>query len=96
MMPGGIELFQLRQRRSATGDTYFTGRIGSALVIVVRDDVERDLWKAIACDPATSRDRPLARAISARADDHGWYEDDSMNDEIPDDLLGSPSQLEGC
>ena len=88
MIPNGIELFTLRQRRSPSGDTIFTGRFGNALVILVRDEVERDVWKAFACDPnqANARnDTPLrARAISAPAPD-GWYQS-NMDDELPDDL----------
>lgn len=90
MIPNGIELLQLRQRRTSTGDTYFTGRLGNALVVVIRDDVERDLWKVIAGDPTRANDRDdralRARAIGAPADGHGWYEDHSMDDDIPDDI----------
>jgi hypothetical protein len=96
MIPNGVELFQLRQRRSPTGDTYFTGRLGNALVVVIRDDIERDLWKVIAGDPCQTRDdRPSpARAIAPPADDEGWYSDDSISDDVPDDAMASPSQLE--
>ncbi|HEX7882957.1 MAG TPA: hypothetical protein VF499_09480 [Afipia sp.] len=99
MIPDGIELFQLRQRRSAAGDTYFTGRLGNALVVVIRDEVERDVWKVIAGDPLQTRqDRPLAaRSIAPPAHDdgdrdEGDYSDEgeagegSRFDELPSDL----------
>jgi len=93
MIPNGIELFNLRQRRSPAGDTYFTGKLGNALIVVIRDDVERDVWKAIACDPNqanTRNDRPSpARALAPPADSEGWYPDDSMDDDIPEDLATS-------
>lgn len=91
MIPNGLELFQLRQRRTATGDTFFTGRLGNALVVVIRDDIERDLWKVIAGDPCQTRnDRPSpARAIAPPADDSddGDHDEGDMNDDIPEDLL---------
>lgn len=90
MIPNGVELFQLRQRRTATGDTFFTGRLGNALVVVIRDDIERDLWKVIAGDPCQTRnDRPSpARAIAPPADDSddGDHDEGDMNDDIPEDL----------
>lgn len=88
MIPSGVELFQLRQRRSAAGDTFFTGRLGNAFVVVVRDEVERDLWKVIAGDPCQTRnDRPSpARAIAPPADSEGWYQTE-MDDEIHDGAL---------
>lgn len=92
MIPNGVELFQLRQRRSPTGDTYFTGRLGNALVVVIRDEVERDVWKVIAGDPCQTRDnRPSpARAIAPPADDgdrdEGDASEESSFDELPADL----------
>lgn len=90
MIPDGIELFTLRQRRSAAGDIFFTGRFGNALVVLIKDEVERDVWKAIACDPSRANDRDdralRARAISAPVDEHGWYEDHTMNDDVPEDI----------
>ena len=89
MIPNGIELFQMRQRRTAAGDAYFTFRLGNAFVVMVRDKIERDLWRAVACDPdrANSRneDVPRARAISA-PDNEGWYREDSVSDDLPSDL----------
>lgn len=92
MIPDGIELFQLRQRRTSTGDHYFTFRLGNAFVVVVRDELERDLWRAIACDPSRSsyRDQGVspARAIAAPVDD-GDSDDlteESAFDELPADL----------
>ncbi|OKO73036.1 hypothetical protein [Bradyrhizobium sp. NAS96.2] len=91
-MIDGVELFQLRQRRTATGDTYFTGRLGNAFVVVIRDEVERDVWKVIAGDPSQARDdRPKpARAIAPPADDGGRDEGDASEegafDELPADL----------
>lgn len=87
-MEGGIELFTLRQRRSASGDHYFTGRLGNALVVLVRDEIERDMWRAFACDPNRTNARNdtgmRARAVSAPADD-GWYQT-AMDDNLPEDL----------
>ncbi|WP_027523349.1 hypothetical protein [Bradyrhizobium sp. Ec3.3] len=98
-MVDGIELFTLRQRRSATGDTYFTGRLGNAFVVVIRDEVERDVWKVIAADPNQTRDnRPSpARAIAPPADDGDRDEGDDDEgdagdnefDELPADLMSS-------
>lgn len=86
-MIDGIELSSLRQRRSPTGDTYFTGRLGSALIVLVRDDVERDVWRLIATDPsrASSRNEPVspARLPARPADEDGWYQTD-MNDDLPE------------
>lgn len=88
-MIDGVELFQLRQRRTANGDTYFTGKLGNAAVIVVRDDFERDLWKVVAGDPFQTRhDRPSP----ARADARTALEDRSsrlndLDDDLPEDLL---------
>jgi hypothetical protein len=104
-MIDGVELFQLRQRRSATGDTYFTGKLGSAAVVVIRDDVERDVWRVIAGDPfrANTRSTSAARAIAAPKDDGDRDEgdDDEGNattddafDELPPDLTPSSSHGE--
>ena len=104
-MIDGVELFQLRQRRSANGDTYFTGKLGNAAVVVIRDDFERDLWKVIAGDPfrANTRSTSAARAIAAPTDegddddgdhDEGNTSDDAF-DELPSDPMPSPNQLEG-
>ncbi|WJR74916.1 hypothetical protein [Bradyrhizobium sp. NP1] len=100
MIAGGIELFTLRQRRSAAGDIFFTGRLGSALVVLIRDDVERDVWRAFACDPSRANDRDdralRARAISAPADDHDdWNVVGEGFDDLPVDLDSPPSQQEG-
>jgi hypothetical protein len=92
MIPDGIELFQLRQRRTASGDAYFTFRFGNAFVVMVRDEFERDLWRAIACDPsrANSRDMSPARAVAPPADDgdgeEGNASEESAFDELPADL----------
>jgi hypothetical protein len=91
-MIDGVELFQLRQRRSATGDTYFTGRLGNALVVMVRDDFERDVWKVIAGDPCQTRHERTApaRAIAPPADegdrDEGDASEENAFDELPADL----------
>lgn len=88
-MIDGIELSTLRQRRSPTGDTYFTGRLGNALIVLVRDDVERDVWRLLATDPSranTRTDAPSPARLQARpADDDGWYASD-MDDTIPEQL----------
>ena len=88
-MIDGIELSSLRQRRSPTGDTYFTGRLGSALIVLVRDDVERDVWRLIATDPARANTRNEASSparLQARpADDDGWYQTE-LDDDIPEDV----------
>jgi len=96
MIPDGIELFQLRQRRSPDGDTYFTGKLGSAAIVVIRDDFERDLWKVIAGDPFQARDnraRSTARAIAAapadEGDDEGNYDEGDMDDDVSDDLIAA-------
>lgn len=85
----GVELLQLRQRRNANGDTYFTGKLGNAAVIVVRDDFERDLWKVVAGDPFQTRhDRSSpARAEARPALEHLSHRVDDMDDDIPEDLL---------
>jgi len=102
MIPDGVELFQLRQRRTSSGDHFFTFRLGAAFVVMVRDEFERDLWRAIACDPsrANSRDTSPARAIAAPADDgddgdrdEGDASDDAFDD-VPEDVMASPSPLE--
>ncbi|MCK1456676.1 hypothetical protein IVB36_38805 [Bradyrhizobium sp. 35] len=89
-MIDGIEVTSLRQRRSPTGDTYFTGRLGSALIVLVRDDVERDVWRLIATDPSRANTRndavSPARAIAPPADSEGWYQTE-MDDEIHDGAL---------
>jgi hypothetical protein len=87
MTPDGVEFTTFRQRRSATGDTFFTGRLGSAFVIMVRDQFEHDLWRMIACDPSQSdsgRSPAPARAIAPPADDHSFSE---LNDDIPEDVV---------
>lgn len=92
-MIDGVELFQLRQRRTANGDTYFTGKLGNAAVVVIRDDFERDLWKVIAGDPFQTRhDRASpARALAPPADDGDRDEGDDDEgdafDNLPEDLL---------
>lgn len=95
-MIDGPEILSLRQRRSATGDTYFTGRMGAALVILVRDDVERDIWRLIATDPSPGNTRnnaaSPARLPARPADDSDLDEgdfdegDDDGLDELPADL----------
>jgi hypothetical protein len=100
MIPNtGIELFTLRERQSAAGEVFFTGRLGNALIVLARDEVEPDVWKAFACDPnhATDRhDRALgARAIAPQTiDEECWPADDSMDDTVPEDVMALPSQLE--
>lgn len=88
-MIDGAEILSLRQRRSATGDTYFTGRMGAALVVLVRDDVERDVWRLIATDPSPGNTRnnavSPARLPARPADSEGWYQTDM--DEIHDGAL---------
>jgi hypothetical protein len=105
MIPNGIELFELRQRRSADGSVFFTGKIGSAYVVMIRDQFERDVWKVIAGDPSqtNTRDTSPARAIAAApADedddddgDHDAGDADDPFDDIPEDVMASPSQSEG-
>ncbi|MGY3584457.1 hypothetical protein ACVIGB_006485 [Bradyrhizobium sp. USDA 4341] len=97
-MIDGVELFRLRQRRSTNGDCYFTGRLGNALIVVIRDTIERDVWRVIAGDPLQTRqDRPsAARAIAPPVDDdgdtdegdrdEGDYSDEGAFDELPADL----------
>lgn len=97
MIAGGIELSCLRQRRTATGDTFFTGRLGSALVVLIRDDVERDVWRLIATDPsqANTRNEPVSPArLPARPADRGDLDegnfdegDDDGMDDLPEDLV---------
>jgi hypothetical protein len=104
-MIDGVELFQLRQRRSPNGDVYFTGKLGNAAVVVIRDDFERDLWKVIAGDPfrANTRGTPPARAIAPPADDGDRDEGDRDEadegnegfDDLPEDVMASPSPLGG-
>lgn len=98
-MTDGVELFTLRQRRTSNGDHYFTTQIGAAFVVMMRDPIERDIWHAIACDPARANtcDRP-ARAIAAAPVDGGDYDDgnhdegdDDGFDDIPADVM-APSQ----
>ncbi|MDA9510917.1 hypothetical protein XI09_40940 [Bradyrhizobium sp. CCBAU 11386] len=88
-MIDGAEILSLRQRRSTTGETYFTGRMGAALVVLVRDDVERDVWRLIATDPSpgSTRNDALApaRAIAPPADDTGWYQTE-MDDDLPEGI----------
>ncbi|WP_156928941.1 hypothetical protein [Bradyrhizobium sp. th.b2] len=95
MIPDGIELFQLRQRRSASGDTFFTGRFGAAFVVLVRDEIERDLWRMVACDPTQTHSRDHgpspARAIAPPIDDDGDRDEGDAGeegafDELPSDL----------
>ena len=99
MIPVGIELFQLRERQTPNGDCYFTTQVGNALVIMVRDPIERDLWRAIATDPNRASNRnggSTACAIAApTVDSDGCYQDDSISDDLPEDLMASPSQLGG-
>jgi hypothetical protein len=101
-MINGVELCQLRQRRSPNGDTYFTGKLGNAAVVVIRDDFERDLWKVIVGDPfrANTRSTSAARAIAPPADDgdddegnHDEGDSDDGFDDIPTDVA-SPSRWE--
>ncbi|WFT95061.1 hypothetical protein QA633_43610 [Bradyrhizobium barranii] len=94
MIPDGIELCQLRQRRNAAGDTVFTGRFGNALVALYRDSIERDVWHLVAIDPSqpNRREQSPVRALARPADnadmDEGDFDegDDGM-DELPADLL---------
>lgn len=83
-MIDGVELFQLRQRRSATGDTFFTGKLGNAYVVVIRDEFERDVWKVIAGDPtrANTRSASPAPALAIAPADEG---DDDGFDDMPAD-----------
>ncbi|QIG96296.1 hypothetical protein [Bradyrhizobium sp. 6(2017)] len=92
-MIDGVELLTLRQRRSPNGDTYFTGRLGNAVIVMVRDDFERDVWKVIAGDPSLTRhNRPSpARAIAPPAHDDGDCDqgdasEEGAFDELPADL----------
>ncbi|QHP69563.1 hypothetical protein EI171_21090 [Bradyrhizobium sp. LCT2] len=88
-MIDGIELSSLRQRRNPAGDTFFTGRLGNALIVLIRDDVERDVWRLIATDPsrASSRSEPVspARLPARPADEDGWYQTE-LDDDIPEDV----------
>ncbi|MDH2341502.1 hypothetical protein [Bradyrhizobium sp. SSUT77] len=101
MIPDGIELLQFRQRRTASGDHYFTTQIGSAFVVMCRDPIERDLWRAIACDPSRAGSRneapAPARLTTRRADDgdvdeasfdEGNYGSEAeLDDDLPEDLM---------
>jgi hypothetical protein len=105
VIPNGVELFQLRQRRTSSGDHYFTFQMGSAFVVMVRDPIERDLWRAIACDPSqtNSRSTSPARAIASAPADEADCDDGDRDegdagdpfDDIPEDVMATPSQLEG-
>jgi hypothetical protein len=102
-MIDGVEILTLRQRRSATGDHYFTGRLGEAVVVMIRDDIERDVWKVIAGDPAraNSHSTSPARALAPPPVDEGDSDDgdhdegdepreESAFDELPADLTWPP------
>lgn len=95
-MIDGVEILTLRQRKSATGDCYFTGRLGNAVVVMIRDDFERDVWKVIAGDLSQTNTRSTspARAIAPPADagdddegdhDEGDAGEESAFDELPAD-----------
>ena len=103
-MIDGVELFTLRQRRSADGKTFFTGKLGTAAIVVVRDDFEPDVWKVIAGDPfrGDARSTSPARAVAPPVDDgdldegafdEGWRTSE-MDDSIPSDVA-LPSRREG-
>ena len=99
MIVDGIELAQLHERRTPDGGVALVGFLGGAMVAVVPDPVRRGVWRVMICDPARDAHRDegamRARAISAPADEHGWYRSDGMNDDIPDDVMAPLSQLEG-
>lgn len=95
MIPDGVEILILRQRKTAAGDAIFTGKLGGALVVLIRDDVERDVWRLIATDPARANTRNSgmspARAIAPPADDgdpdEGDDDEGDAFDNLPEDLL---------
>ncbi|RXG93040.1 hypothetical protein [Bradyrhizobium zhanjiangense] len=91
MIIDGVELFHLFQREAPDGSVYLAGLWGSAAVAIVRDEAKPNMWRVIVTDPCRESHRDgsasRARAISAPVDEHGWYEDDSMNDEIPADCF---------
>jgi hypothetical protein len=95
----GVELCRVFEREAPDGSVYLIGMLGDAGIAIVKDPTRPGAWRMILSDPAqhTRHSEPAARAIAAPTiDEHGWYGDNSISDDIPDDVMTSQQPSEGC